>query len=72
MKTIYEKQYGSSPKIEAIHAGVECGMFAGKIDGLDCVSYGPNLTEIHTFRERMSIESVQRVYEMTKTIIETL
>lgn len=72
MKSIYEKQYGTSPKIEAIHAGVECGMFAGKIDGLDCVSYGPNLTEIHTFRERMSIESVQRVYEMTKTIIETL
>lgn len=72
MKSIYEEQYGVSPKIEAIHAGVECGMFAGKISGLDCVSYGPDLSEIHTFRERMSIESVQRVYEMTKTIIETI
>lgn len=70
MTSIYVKQYGKEPVIEAIHAGVECGMFAGKIPGLDCVSYGPDLSEIHTFRETMSISSVQRVYAMTKEIIE--
>jgi len=70
MTSIYKEQYGKEPVIEAIHAGVECGMFAGKIPGLDCVSYGPDLNEIHTFRESMSISSVQRVYKMTKTIIE--
>lgn len=70
MISIYKEQYGKEPVIEAIHAGVECGMFAGKIPGLDCVSYGPDLSEIHTFRESMSISSVQRVYKMTKAIIE--
>lgn len=71
MVKLYKEQYGKEPVIEAIHAGVECGMFAGKIPGLDCVSYGPDLSEIHTFRESMSISSVQRVYAMTKEIIET-
>ena len=70
LTAIYKEQYGKDVKIEAIHAGVECGVLAGKINDLDCVSYGPNLTEIHTYRERMSISSVARVYKMTRTIIE--
>ena len=70
MVEIYKEQYGSDPVIEAVHAGVECGLFAGKISGLDCVSYGPNLLEIHTCRERMDIESVRRVYRFTRKIIE--
>lgn len=69
MVELYTEQYGEAPVIEAIHAGVECGIFAGKIPELDCVSYGPNLSEIHTCRERMSISSVQRVYKMTREII---
>ena len=59
---IFTRQYGYSPKIEAIHAGLECGMFSGKLPGLDCVSLGPDLTEIHTCREKMHISSVQRVW----------
>ncbi|MCR5799651.1 MAG: aminoacyl-histidine dipeptidase [Lachnospiraceae bacterium] len=70
MKKVYLEQYGEEVKIEAVHAGVECGVLAGKIKDLDCISYGPNLTEIHTYRERMSISSVARVYAMTRTIIE--
>ena len=50
------------PKVEAIHAGLECGYFADKIPGLDCVSFGPDLLDIHTPRERMRISSVQRVW----------
>ena len=64
LKEIFQEQYGYAPKIEAIHAGLECGLFAGKLPGLDCVSIGPDLTEIHTPRERMSISSVQRVWAM--------
>ena len=63
------EQYGHAPKIEAIHAGVECGIFAGKLPGLDCVSMGPDLTEIHTCRERLHIASVQRLWAM---VLETL
>jgi dipeptidase D len=72
MVEIYKEQYGKSPVIEAVHAGVECGLFAGKISGLDCVSYGPNLLEIHTYRERMDIESARRVYAFTRRVIEDL
>ena len=70
MTRIYKDQYKSEPVIEAVHAGVECGLFAGKIADLDCVSYGPDLKEIHTYRESMSISSVKRVYEFTQRIIE--
>ncbi len=63
MVEVYQDQYGAAPKIEAIHAGVECGLFAGKLPGLDAVSFGPNLRQIHTFRERMEISSVQRTWK---------
>ena len=62
MTAVFTEQYGSEPKIEALHAGLECGLFAGKIPGLDCVSFGPDLLEIHTPRERMSVSSVQRTW----------
>lgn len=66
---VFTQQYGRAPKIEAVHAGVECGIFAGKLPGLDCVSLGPDLTEIHTCRERLHIASVQRLWVM---LLETL
>lgn len=66
---VFTRQYGYAPKIEAIHAGVECGLFVHKLPGLDCVSYGPELREIHTCRERMSLSSVQRVWAMTVEVL---
>ena len=69
MIEVYREQYGCEPKVEAIHAGVECGMFAGKIPGLDAVSTGPDLLEIHTPRERMSISSVQRVWKFLLEVL---
>ena len=69
MTEVFTQQYGHAPRIEAIHAGLECGLFAGKIPGLDCVSFGPDLTDIHTPRERMSVSSVQRVWAMLLEIL---
>ncbi|EJW96079.1 aminoacyl-histidine dipeptidase [gut metagenome] len=66
---VFTEQYGHEPKIEAIHAGLECGMFADKLPGLDCVSIGPDLEEIHTCREKLHIASTQRVWKM---LVETL
>lgn len=65
----YEKQTGKKPVIEAIHAGLECGVFAGKLPGLDCISLGPNLQDIHTPRERMEVASVARTWELLKEIL---
>ena len=62
MLEVFREQYGREPQVEAIHAGLECGLFSGKMPGLDCVSIGPDLKDIHSSRERMSISSVQRVY----------
>lgn len=69
MVEVFRNQYGKDPKIEAIHAGLECGIFAGKMPGLDCVSLGPDLLEIHTPRERMSISSVQRVWNFLLEVL---
>ena len=69
LAAVYTQQTGKTPKIEAIHAGLECGLFAGQLPGLDCVSFGPDLADIHTTREKMSISSVQRTWNL---VLETL
>ena len=69
MTALYEKMYGRAPKVEAIHAGLECGILAGKIPDLDCVSIGPDLENVHTAQERMSIASVERVWEFLVEVL---
>lgn len=60
---VYERMYGKKPEIQAIHAGLECGMFTGKIKDLDCISFGPNMQHVHTFEETLEVESVRRTWE---------
>ncbi len=72
MVDVFEKQYGKSPKIEAVHAGLECGIFAGKIPGLDCVSFGPQMDDIHTPSETMHIDSVERTWKFLLEILKNL
>ena len=69
MAEAFRAVYGTEPKIEALHAGLECGILSGKMPWLDCISYGPDLTDIHTPRERLHIASVGRVWALT---LETL
>lgn len=69
MVRVYERMYGKKPVLEAIHAGLECGILAGKIDGLDCVSIGPDLENVHTSQERMSIASVERVWAFLTEVL---
>lgn len=66
---VFKQQYGYKPKIELMHAGLECGIFSGKLDGLDCISFGPNLFDVHTPGEHVSISSVARVWEYLKAIL---
>ena len=60
---VYEKMYGKKPVLEAIHAGVECGILAAKIEGLDCVSIGPDMSNVHTAQESIDVASVQRMWK---------
>ena len=66
---IFEQMYGKTPKIEAIHAGLECGILAGKIQDLDGISIGPDMIGIHTFEEKLSISSTKRVYEFVLEVL---
>lgn len=72
MTTVFEEQYGYPPKIEAIHAGVECGLFAGKLPGLDCVSIGPEILDIHTPKEKLNIASCERTWRYVLEILKRL
>ena len=72
MCRIFEEQYGRKPIVEALHAGVECGIFAGKIPELDCVSFGPDMKDIHTPKESMDVESVKRTWEYLLEILKQL
>ncbi len=67
---IYREMFGKEPKVQAIHAGLECGLFAEKIPNLDCVSIGPDILNIHTTEEHMSIASVQRMWEFILKVVE--
>ena len=71
MQKIYEEMFGKTPTVEVIHAGLECGILSTKIPNLDCVSIGPNIYEIHTTEEHMSISSVQRMWNYLVKIIKT-
>ena len=66
---VYKKLYGTEPQVVTIHAGLECGILSEKIPGLDCISIGPDLKEIHTIKERASISSVARVWEFIKAVL---
>lgn len=68
-KEIYKEQYGENPKIVAIHAGLECGIFTSRIKDLDCISFGPNILDIHTSNERLEIKSVERVYKFLQELL---
>jgi dipeptidase D len=72
MVDIYREQTGKEAEVQAIHAGVECGLFAGKISNLDCVSFGPDIFDIHTTKERLSISSVERTWKYLLEILRSL
>lgn len=60
----FEKMNGYKPSVEAIHAGLECGVLSNKISGLDCISIGPELYDVHTVNERLSISSTQKLFAL--------
>ena len=72
MKKVYEDMYNESPEIVIIHAGLECGIFSEKVEGIDCVSIGPNNYDIHTTEERLSLTSLERVWDFLKNVLKEI
>ena len=72
MVEVWRTMFGGTPRTETIHAGLECGVFADKIKGLDCVSMGPTMLDIHTPREALSISSTERTWRYLLAILKAL
>ena len=72
MVRVYREMFGVEPKVEAIHAGLECGLFSEKLPGLDCVSIGPQMHDIHTSRERLEIASTERTWKFLLEVLKNL
>ncbi len=72
MVRLFEEMYGKKPEVVAIHAGLECGMLSEKLPGLDCVSIGPDMHDIHTSREKLEIESTRRTWEFLLEVLKNL
>ena len=72
MVRVYSKMFKKDPDVIAIHAGLECGLLSEKLPGLDCVSIGPNMHDIHTSRERLEIVSTKRTWEFILEVLKAL
>ncbi len=72
MVEIYRQMYNAEPQVLAIHAGLECGLLGEKLPGLDCVSIGPQMHDIHTSRERLEIASTERVWNFLLKVLQEL
>ena len=72
MVSIYKKMFEKDPEVVAIHAGLECGLLSEKLPGLDCVSMGPQMHDIHTSREKLDIASTRRTWEFLLEVLKAL
>jgi dipeptidase D len=71
-KEVYSKMYGKDADVVAIHAGLECGLFKEKLGDLDMISFGPDIFDIHTPDEHLSISSVKRCYEYLLEVLKEI
>lgn len=72
MVRVYRQMFAKEPEVVAIHAGLECGLLSEKLPGLDCVSIGPEMHDIHTSRERLGIASVERTWKFLLEVLKEL
>ncbi len=68
----YKEFFGRDAKISAIHAGLECGVFASKISDFDCIAIGPTMYDVHTTREHLSISSTNNIYNLLLSVLKKL
>jgi dipeptidase D len=65
----YHVRFGKKPKFLLLHGGLECGILAKKYQCTDTISIGPDILDVHSVRERVDIDSVERVWECLKAIL---
>ncbi|MBU3206810.1 aminoacyl-histidine dipeptidase [Clostridium algidicarnis] len=68
----HKKLFNEEPKIDAIHAGLECGLLKEKMQDTDMISFGPNLYDVHTPNEHLSVSSVERVWNFLQELLKNI
>jgi dipeptidase D len=72
VKGVHERVLGSAPHVEAVHAGLECGIIGEMVPGMDMLSFGPQIEYPHSPNERVKIDSVGRFYDLLTSVLEEL
>ncbi len=71
-KKVYTESTGEEPDVTAIHAGLECGVLGEKFENMEMISFGPDMKEVHTPNERLSIPSVERTWEFLLNVLKAV
>jgi dipeptidase D len=69
MQDVYKEMYGQDPEVTAVHAGLECGTIVSKYPGMDAISIGPTLQDVHTPNEKLQVASIKKLNDF---LLETL
>ncbi|MDR1594383.1 MAG: aminoacyl-histidine dipeptidase [Prevotellaceae bacterium] len=68
-KKVYKKLFNEEPKVKAVHAGLECGLFLEKYHDLDMISFGPTIRDVHSPGERLEIATVDKFWTLLKNVL---
>ena len=68
----YERLFGTEPKVKAVHAGLECGLFLEKYPHLEMISFGPTLRGVHSPDERLEIATVDKFWQHLKEVVKSI
>lgn len=71
-KNVYKELFGKEPHVEAIHAGLECGLIGAKFDGMDMISYGPTLKNPHSPEEKLHLPSIPKIWDFTVELLKAI
>jgi dipeptidase D len=72
MEQVFEQQHGTKPKVEVMHAGLECGIILASVPGLDTVSFGPTIKFPHSPDEKVEIATVQTFWNYLTTLLKSI
>ena len=72
VREVFKNTYGKDPVVTAIHAGLECGILNKRIEGMDSISIGPNLFDVHSVDEHIEIDSLERTIAFVRNIVKSL
>ncbi len=71
-QSVYTALFGRAPKLEAIHAGLECGVLGDRIPGLEMISFGPDIFDAHTPTESLVLDSVEPFWRFVVALVQAL